>query len=170
MYVCVCVCVFPVSSVDQPVNRHLWAAGHLAPAQLPHREERNCWPPHTHSHTHTHTHIPRQCMHAPTNGTSPHTDTQTSINTQIHSTTHTRTNTFPSAPTGDRRCHVYCLAGNFHRKERESSAYHSLSLSRSLSLSPKLFFFVSFGHLYINTSVSLFVQGNNSAGFIALQI
>lgn len=68
-------------------------------------------------------------MHAPTSGTSPHTDTQTSINTQIHSTTHSHTNTFPWAPTGDRRCHVYCLAGNFHRKERETSAYHSLSLS-----------------------------------------
>lgn len=56
--VCVCMCAFPVSAENQPVNRHLWAAGHLAPAQLPHREERNCWP-------HTHTHI--QTMYACTN-------------------------------------------------------------------------------------------------------
>lgn len=31
-------------------------------------------------------------------------------------------------------------------------------------------FFVSFRRLYINTLVSLFVQGNNSASFIAPQI
>lgn len=153
----VCVCVFPVSSVTQPVNRHLWAAGHLARAHLPDREERNCRLPHIHK--------PRSCMHAPTSSTSPHTDMQTSINTQIHSTTHSHTNTYPSAPTGDRHCHVYWLAGNLHRKERETSVYHSASLSSLFQT-----FFSSLGHRYINTLVSLFVQGNNSAGFIALQI
>lgn len=48
---CVCLCVFPVSSVNQSVNRHLWAAGHLAPAQLPRRGEELLTSTHTHTQT-----------------------------------------------------------------------------------------------------------------------
>lgn len=68
MLVCVW-CIFPVSSQNQLVNGHLWAAGHLAAAQLPHGKEENCWPPHTtvyactnkqyitsHRHTNIHKH------------------------------------------------------------------------------------------------------------------
>lgn len=47
-----------------------------------------------------------------------------------------------------------------------------VSLLLTCPPSPSFFFpfFVSFRRLYINTLVSLFVQGNNSASFIAPQI
>lgn len=70
--------------------------------------------------THTHTH--RMCLRVAERGTSRNTDTN--VHKHTHTGQHTLTQTFPRAPTGDRRCHVYCLAGNLHRKEQASRAYH----------------------------------------------
>lgn len=117
---CACECESSLLGLNQSVNRHLWAAGHLASVQLPHREEML-------TSTHTHTLTSTQTVYAYMHRQAAHHHTQTSINTHIYSTTHSHTNTFPLAPTGDRRCHVYWLAGNFNRREWETSSYHCLS-------------------------------------------
>lgn len=55
--------------------------------------------------------------------------------------------------------------------ERPAAIIVSLLLTCPPPLALLFFpFFVSFRRLYINTLVSLFVQGNNSASFIAPQI
>lgn len=163
--VCVWVWVFPVrpESVCKQTPMSSWAFGlSTTPSQRGNVD----------LHTHTHTLTSTQTVYAYMHRQAAHHHTQTSINTHIYSTTHSHTNTFPLAPTGDRRCHVYWLAGNFNRREWETSSYHCLSPPDMPPPLALLFFpfFVSFRRLYINTLVSLFVQGNNSASFIAPQI
>lgn len=46
-----------------------------------------------------------------------------------------------TSPTGDRRCRVYRVAGNVHRKERQSSFYYSYSPSPSICFSLSSFCF-----------------------------
>lgn len=117
-------------------------------------------PPHTHTHT--------QTVYACTNKRYITTHRHTNIHKHTDPLDNTHSHKHISL-SSHRRQTLPCLLPR--RKLSQEGARDqrlSFSLSPSLSLSSKLF--VSFGHLYINTSVSLFVQGNNSAGFIALQI
>lgn len=145
---CVCLYVLPVRSVNQSVNRHLWAAGHLAPTQLPRREERNCWPPHTHTDeqniaTHRHANIHK------------HTDPLDNTNSHKHiSLGSHRRQTLP--------CLLPC-----RKLSQEGARDQHLSFSL-LCVSPSLF-------CYFQTSLhqhfaQFICPKQQPAGFIALQI
>lgn len=120
------VCDFHVSPASQPVNRHLWAAGHLAPAQLPRRKDKNCWPLET-----------QQCMHTPTSSTSPHTR-----HTNIHKHMRPRDNThshkliYLGSP---RRQTLPCLQPR-RKLSQEGAKDQRLSFTLSQSLLSIIFF------------------------------
>lgn len=150
--VCVWVWVFPVrpESVCKQTPMSSWAFGlSTTPSQRGNVD----------LHTHTHTLTSTQTVYAYMHRQAAHHHTQTSINTHIYSTTHSHTNTFPLAPTGDRRCHVYWLAGNFNRREWETSSYHCLSPPDMPPPSPSFFFlFLFLSDVSISTLWSVYLS------------